>query len=180
VARTWIKRYVARYLPLGVRVWVTRSHLVCLWFTRGGFCYSGRYLRFLSEDGSDQLAQLWATVHGGPMKRKDLSKSKSSLLHADPNGLTQAFPKLAEFMTSATFDGGKEKRDSPTVTIWATSGTWRASIKDRAEDLVLWLSAPTIGELLGLLEEFVLSAEAPWRHDAQGHEREGKRVKKGT
>jgi len=114
------------------------------------------------------------------MKRKDLSKSKSSLLHADPEGLAKSFPKLSEFLTAATFDGSKDRRESPTVTIWATSGTWRASVKDRAEGLVLWLSAPTVLELLGMLEDFCLSAEAPWRHDQDGHQRDGKRVKKGS
>jgi len=114
------------------------------------------------------------------MKRKDLSKSKSTLLHADPTGLKESFPKLAEFLTAATFEGSKDRRESPTVTFWATGGSWRASVKDRAEGLVLWLSAPEVGELLSMLEEFVLSAEAPWRHDQEGHQRDGKRVKKGS
>lgn len=112
------------------------------------------------------------------MKRKDLSKMKSPLLHASTDGLAKSFPKLAEFMTTATFEGGKDRRESPTVTIWAAGGTWRASVKDRAEGLVLWLSAPDVLELFGMLEEFVLSAEAPWRHDDQAHERNGKRVQK--
>jgi len=112
------------------------------------------------------------------MKRKDLAKMKSPLLHASADGLAKTFPKLAEFMTSAVFDGSKDRRDSPTVTIWATSGPWRARVKDRAEGLVLWLSAPDVMELLGMLEEFVLSPEAPWRHDEQSHERNGKRVQK--
>jgi len=114
------------------------------------------------------------------MKRKDLAKSKSALLHADPEGLSKSFPKLAEFLTAATFEGSKDRRESPTLTIWATAGTWRASVKDRAEGLVLWLSAPHLLELLGMLEDFCLSPEAPWRHDEQGHQREGKRVKKGS
>jgi len=114
------------------------------------------------------------------MKRKDLSKSRSTLLHADPEGMAKSFPKLSEFLTAAVFDGSKERRESPTITFWATGGTWRASVKDRAEGLVLWLSAPGVGELLAMLEDFVLSPEAPWRHDDNGHERNGKRVKKGS
>jgi len=114
------------------------------------------------------------------MKRKDLSKSKSSLLHADPEGLAKTFPKLSEFLTAATFEGSKDRRESPTITFWATGGTWRVSVKDRAEGLVLWLSAPSVMELLSMLEDFVLSTEAPWRHDDQAHQRDGKRVKKGS
>jgi hypothetical protein len=180
VARATIHRYVDRYFPLGVRVWVTPTRLVLLWVTRDGRTYSGRCLPFLSQDGDNQLAQVWASIHGGPMKRKDLAKSKSATLHADPDGLSQAFPKLSEFMTAAVFEGSKDRRESPTVTFWATGGSWRASVKDRAEGVVLWLSAPNIGELLAMMEEFVLSAEAPWRHDQEQHERNGKRVKKLT
>jgi len=180
VARTTIHRLVDRYFPLGVRVWVTRHRLVLLWSTREGHVYAGRCLRFLSPNGDDQLAQVWASIHEGPMKRKDLSKSASSLLHADPSGLKEAYPKLCEFLTSATFEGSKDRRVSPTITFWATGGTWRASVKDREEGLVLWLSAPDVRELLMMLEEFVLCTDAPWRHDDQAHERNGKRAKKGS
>lgn len=140
--------------------------------------YRGRSLCFLRQGADNQVAEVWAAVWGITMKRKDLSKSKSALLHADPDGFKQSFPKLAEFMTAAMFEGGKERRESPTVTLWATGGSWRASVKDRAESLVLWLSAPNVGELLAMLEDFVLEPTAPWRHDEQGHERDGKRRKK--
>jgi len=171
---------VARYIPLNVRVWVTRSRLVLLWSDRSGRVYAGRSLPWLSEDGQHQLTQLWSSIWEGPMKRKDLAKSKSALLHADPSGLDKTFPKLSEFMTAAVFDGSKERRESPTVTFWATGGAWRASVKDRAEGLVLWLSAPNLMELMAMMEDFVLSTEAPWRHDDQAHSQNGKRVKKGS
>lgn len=112
------------------------------------------------------------------MKRKDVARMAGVRLHASPEQLRSTYPNLAEFMTAGFYDGGKEPRQAPTVTIWAGGGLWRASVKDRAESLVLWLSAPEPLELLALLEEFVLSAAAPWRHDDQEHERNGKRVKK--
>jgi len=180
VAGAWIRRFRDRYFPMGVSVWVTRDRMVLLRTARGGHVLSGRSLPWLSQDAVGQCAEVWHTIWGDLMKRKDLSKSKSALLHADPDGLAKTFPKLAEFMTAATFDGGKDRRDSPTVTIWAAGGTWRASVKDRAEGLVLWLAAPFIAELLSMLEDFVLSPEAPWRHDEQGHPRDGKRAKKGS
>lgn len=114
------------------------------------------------------------------MKRKDLTKMKGVLLHADPGDLAGDFPQLAEFMTAAVYEGGKDRRESPTVTIWAASGQWKASVKDRAEGLVLWLAADTLRNLLVLLDSFVLEPGAPWRHDEYGHERNGKRVKKGS
>lgn len=173
-------RYRDRLFPRNLSVWVKRASCVLLWHTRTGCCYAGRCLPLVSETADAQYSELWALIHGGPMKRKDIDKVKSARVHADASGVKENFPNLAEFLTAAVFEGSKERRESPTVTIWATGGTWRASVKDRAEGLVLWLSAPHFGELLAMLEDFCLSAEAPWRHDDQSHERNGKRVKKAT
>jgi len=148
--------------------------------TRTGFVVRGRCLPLLSEDADSQRAEIWSHIWGDLMKKKNLAKSTAALYHAEPSELKTSFPNLAEFMTAATYDGGKERRESPTVTFWCTSGTWRASVKDRAEGLVLWLSAPGIGELLTMLDDFVLSEAAPWRHDEDSHQRNGKRLKKGT
>jgi len=132
----------------------------------------------LSEGVDNQIAEIWSLIWGDLMKNKNLAKNGSPLTHAEAAELKAAFPNLPEFMTAATYDGGKERRESPTVTFWCTAGTWRASVKDRAEGLVLWLSAPSVKELLTMLDDFVLSEAAPWRHDEQSHERNGKRVKK--
>lgn len=175
-----IKEYRDRYLPVSVRVWVSRSRFVLLWRSRAGYVFAGRCLPFLSQTADDQVGEIFTQVWSEQMKRKDLAKSKSLASHADPLELKKSYPSLAEFMTAATFEGSKDRRESPTVTLWATGGTWRASIKDRAEGLVLWLSAPLISELLLMMESFVLSAEAPWRHDDQDHARNGKRKQKGS
>lgn len=174
VAREW----VVRLFPRGCRVWVTPGGFSVLWFTRLGFLYSGTWREFQSPGFREQQREVWQVVHGGPMKRKDPKKLVASRTHADPSDLVKTFPHLAEFFTAAVFDGSNDPRESPTVTLWCSGGLWRASVKDRAEGLVLWLSAPGVLELLHMLEDFCLSAEAPWRHDDQSHERNGKRVKK--
>jgi len=180
VANRSIVEYRDRYFPPGVRVWVTRSRVVLLRTTRGGHCVCGRCVPWLSEGVENQESQVWSLIWGDIVKKKNLEKSRTALQHADPSDLKATFPKLAEFMTAASYDGGKERRESPTITLWCTSGSWRASVKDRAEGLVLWLTAPGIAELLTMLDEFVLSEAAPWRHDDNDHERNGKRVKKGS
>lgn len=114
------------------------------------------------------------------MKKKDVSKLPGVKYHASPDQIAKTYPNLAEFMTAAVFDGGKEARQSPTVTFWCSGGLWRASVKDREESLILWLTADSPIELIALLEDFCLSPHAPWRHDDVEHERNGKRVKKGS
>lgn len=159
-------------------MFVSRSGAALLWVTLQGRVYSGRFVSFLSEDGEDQREQLWSLIHEGPMKRKDRTACPGLGTHASGKGLEDTHPSLAEFMTSAEFEGESGRRESPTVTVWCAGGEWKASVKDRAEGLVMWLSAPTWMELWQLVELMCLEAEAPWRHDDQQHPRDGKRVKK--
>jgi hypothetical protein len=140
--------------------------------------YAGVCSQFVAENAALQKAQLMARLWEGPMKRKSLEELKGIRLHADPVGLCEIYPSLAEFMTVATFesDGKVERREAPTVTTWCSGGQWKCSVKDRAEGLVLWLSAESWVQLLQMIEMFVLEPSAPWRHD-EG-EFNGKRVKK--
>lgn len=113
------------------------------------------------------------------MKRKAIDKGKRVRQLADPSGLEKTHPRLADWMTSGWFEDTKEPRLGPTLTIWCVSGEWRASMKDRAEQLVCWLSAPTYAELMEMADAFCQSAEAPWRHDETGTPEKGKRAKGG-
>lgn len=114
------------------------------------------------------------------MKRKPRSELKSVRWHAEQDKLLKSYPALSEFMTAAVYEDGDEVRESPTVTLWASGGQWKCSVKDRAESLVMWLSAESLADLLRLLEQFVLEPEGPWRHDDMAHERNGKRVRKSS
>jgi hypothetical protein len=113
------------------------------------------------------------------MKRKAIDKGKRVRQLADPAGLDKAHPRLAEWMTCGWFEDTKEPRLGPTLTVWCVSGEWRASLKDRAEQLVCWLSATTYAELMEMADAFCQSGEAPWRHDEQGTPEKGKRAKGG-
>jgi len=151
-----------------------------LWASRAGFPYAWDRFRLLTSGADRQASEVMARVWEGPMKRKDVSKIPGALRHASPDQIVKTYPHLAEFMTAAVFDGGKESREAPTITFWCNGGLWRASVKDREESLVLWMSAESPAQLFALLEEFCLNPAAPWRHDDVQHERNGKRTKKGS
>lgn len=112
------------------------------------------------------------------MKRKDSSSMKSLVTHASGSGLVEQFPNLAEFMTCAVFEGSNERRDAPTLTFWAQGGLWKAAVKDKAEGLVMFLSAETFLDLVQLIELYVLEAEGPWRYDELASPQKGKRVER--
>lgn len=165
-------------MPKCCRVFVSRSRYVVLWLDRSGRVYGGVCRPFAALDADSQKAQLMESIWEGPMKRKTLEQLAGVRLHADPKGLLETHPSLAEFMTAATFEGSDkvERRESPTLTVWCAGGQWKASVKDRAEGLVMWLSSETWSGLLQMIDLFVLEVDAPWRHD-EG-ELNGKRVRK--
>lgn len=178
VAARRCREWKWRYLPRSVRVWVTRRAYAVLFITRHGYTIRGVCLPFLSGDAGPQRGEIMRTIWGcQAMKRKDPKKVKTLATHASSDGLKE-WPSLCEWLTAARFEGSEERRESPTLTIWCAGGQWRASLKDRAEGLVMWLSAATLPELAQLAELLCLSPEGPWRHDEQSHERNGKRVKK--
>jgi hypothetical protein len=161
-------------------VWVTPFHFYVRWSNQNHFAYSWQLEQFHTATAERQVSEIMAVVWGGPMKRKDVARLPGVKVHADPGALKGKFPNVAEFLTAAVFDGGKEARIAPTVTIWAAGGQWKLNVKDREEKLVLWLSADDPMQLLVMLEEFCLSPQAPWRHDDQEHASNGKRVKKSS
>jgi len=163
-----------------VRVWVTRSLVFVLRIDRGGRVYRGHVLPsvFTSVDDAKRriAARLW---EDDAMKRKAIDKGKRVRQLADPAGLDKTHPRLAEWMTCGWFEDTKEPRLGPTLTLWCVGGEWRGSLKDRAEQLVCWMSAPTYGELMEMADAFCQSGEAPWRHDETGTPEKGKRAKGG-
>jgi len=173
-----IRRYRDRYFPRGTECWVSRDCCALLFSVRGGFLLGGLLHRFRACDAASQTSEIWKLIHErNDMKPKSVSSSSGSRTHADPGELLAPYPSLSEFLTCAAYEDGS-RRESPTLTLWATSGQWKLSVKDRAESLVMWLSAASLQELLQMAELFVLEESAPWRHDDQASPDKGKRVRK--
>lgn len=156
-------RWSWKYLPKNVKVYVSRDWYVVLWSDWFGRTDGGAFGRFVATEFQGQKEEVIARIWEGKMRRKSLEQLRGVRLHGDPKGLLELYPNLAEFMTAGCFeqDGKTELRESPTVTIWCAGGQWRASVKDRAEGLVMWLAAESAIDLLQVLELFVLDADAP-------------------
>lgn len=175
-----VLEYRGKYLPRGVRCFVTRSHFALHWTASCGVVYDGVFREFSTAAAEPQLYEVFTCIWGRKMKRKDRNELRTADRHAEPGPLLATFPNLSEFLTAAVFEDTRDRRESPTVTVWAVGGQWKLAVKDRAEGLVLWLTAESLLEVLQLLELYCLEPSAPWRHDDQSHERNGKRVGKKT
>lgn len=151
----------------GVRVFVREDGFVLLYHARQGFVYRGRCVPFLRCGSEPQRMEVSEAVWGDrAMKKKSTRSGAAARLHASPDLLKGHYPKLAEFLTSGVYDDG-ERREAPTVTIWAAGGQWKCILKDRGEQLVMWLSAERLLELMKMAEDMCLEEDGPWRVDDQ-------------
>jgi len=172
--RQWRNHPWDRYLQL----WFTRRVVFVLWSDRQGKVYRGRVVRPMRDDVQSVKSAVAEVIWGvDAMRRKKVDEVKRRQELASPAGLKDTHKRLAEWLTSGWFEDTKEARIGPTITFWCVSGEWRAALKDRAESLVLWLSAPTFSELMEMADAMCQSSEASWRHDEQGGLDKGKRVK---
>lgn len=174
------RRLVDRNFPVGLSVWLCRSHYCLLCRARTGHVYSCSVVRFVSEDGDEQLAQLWSSIHEGRMKKPIIDSPSRPVNHAVSAEVQKRWPALHEWLTAATWEEDGTARTAPTLTLWAHQGQWKVVLRDREVGVVMWLSADNLPELMKLADGLVLTEGAPWRHDQEGHERNGKRVKKSS
>jgi hypothetical protein len=114
------------------------------------------------------------------MKRPSPQSVANSVDHASSAEVKKRWPALHEWLTAGRFEEDGAVRAAPTVTIWAAGGQWKGCLRDKELGLVLWLGADTLSKLVDLADGIVLSPDCPWRHDDNQHERNGKRVKKGS
>jgi hypothetical protein len=161
-------------------VWVSRSVFYCGRGTRTGYLLHSALVPFVSEDGESQLVELWSYIWGVVMKRPPKNSAARPVDHASSAEVKKGWPSLHEWLTCARWEDDGADRQSPTLTVWAQSGQWKLCLRDRDQSRVLWLGAASLVELVDLADGIVLSPDAPWRHDDDAHERNGKRIKKSS
>jgi hypothetical protein len=161
-------------LPRNSWVWAGKGWIWLECRNKLGWRWLSWFERVSFRSEEELSCYLSNLVERAKMKRKNVQESERVKVHANPMPLAADFPNLAEWMTAASFDGEDGGRAAPSITIFCMSGEWRASLKDKEEGLVMWLSAQTADDLLLLAEQMVSAEGAPWRHD-EGP-REGKRV----
>lgn len=149
-------------------MFVSEVGFAVLYATRLGFTYRGRWLPFTVDGSQEQKLQVSRCVwEGREVKKKKSKAGDAARLHASPDLLKGHYPNLAEFLTTGVYEDG-ERRESPTITLWASGGQWKAILKDRAEGLVMWLSEEKLLALLMMAEQMCLEEDGPWRVDDQG------------
>lgn len=97
---------------------------------------------------------------------------------AEPDGLIGEFPLLAEYLTATFYEGEPVgSRQTGTLLVFAQDGSWRAVLRDRAENRCLWVTAATWEDLLPALENALGDPSSIWRADRVGGAPEATRQK---
>lgn len=77
------------------------------------------------------------------------------------------WPTLVEWLTRLTWEDG-EKRKTGTAMVLAENGVWKVWLHDRDGARSAWLSAGTLQDLIGVVEDALLNDSLTWRDDAKG------------
>lgn len=139
--------------------------------------YAGDYVRVIRE--SDGQVVGWGRVKAGfrltatwdqweeeimgflkKVAAKDRAKMKS------PSGEGKAwadkYPALWEYLTRTEYEGGAA-RTTATLNLSLSEGLIKAALNDRDNERTLWVSGPSIPEVLAALEELLASDKGEWR-----------------
>lgn len=96
----------------------------------------------------------------------------------DP-GLGAKYPTLWSYLTQSAWDDGSPRVTS-SLLVFVQDGIMKGLLRDREAGLCLWVAAPGLSQLLGVLETNLGSSAADWRVDReQGKGQTAKRVKRG-
>lgn len=119
-----------------------------------------------------QLMPDWR-VHVAKFVRRYQDDEKGSLTSgkADTSGIAEKYPALAEHLSLDWIDGGV--RTTSTLTLTVDGGRWRASLRDRDNGVVCWVTGDTFDGTLGLLERGIVDGSLDWRVDQYAPARRG-------
>lgn len=123
----------------------------------------------------------WTTLkgeleRGAYVKKKEKKGGQSATRSATDEGFARDHPVLYDYLTTTCWDDDpKQPRQTSTLLIFAADGCWKCCLRDRAECCCCWCAAPTIGELLAVVERELGDGTAVWREDRLSGAAEAKR-----
>lgn len=135
-----------------------------------GECYANRRGRSNKKGhyGYRKYPSIWSgdmgRFIGKPTPSSGASRPASKVV---PDDFAKKHPALWEYLTVDSYDDGTA-REVATLLLFTEDGLFKACLNDRATSRTCWMSATTVGGLLGLLEEALQGDNAEWRTKREG------------
>lgn len=102
-------------------------------------------------------------VAGMGFKRRDPAKSPDKLANAWDDLVDQKdYPNIFAFLTETKYDDGKP-RMTGSFSVWTQQGVLKASINDRDTSNVCYVEAPSLQELIALIEQAICNDGTEWK-----------------
>lgn len=97
------------------------------------------------------------------MKKPTAGKGKTGQAGSCPDAkLMKAYPTLVEYLVTVKWDDGSA-RERSTVTLFIEDGSVKLALNDRDLSRSLYVTADSLDEALGALEEALKDDSADWR-----------------
>lgn len=128
--------------------------------------------------GASDWTQLKGELElGAHMKRKERKHGEGQSRTAEDRDFQAEHPELYDYLTASCYDDDpKQPRITSTLLVFAADGCWKACLRDRSEGVCCWCAAPSVVELLAVLERSLKDGTAVWRLDRATGAPEAKRV----
>lgn len=155
--------------PLGVA-------LVCRWR------YTGNTLRTALLRGvaiADLEREAWEeTLMSFLEKSRPKTAERGVMVKPADDDFKRRYPALHEYLTADCYPDGSPRKTS-TVNVFVDQDGWKASLKDRDREIILFATDRSFLGVLEALESLVTSDNPPWRDDRwSGQKGGGKNGKK--
>jgi hypothetical protein len=95
-----------------------------------------------------------------------------------PDGWAGAHPRLFEHLTQTAWPDGTTRQTS-SLTIFVDGGQFKAVLKDKDEELCLWMAALAFEDIFVGLELALSDERTVWRLDRAANGGKSSRVQKG-
>lgn len=101
-----------------------------------------------------------------PLKRREGTPMGAVVAALEmPPLFAKKWPVLAEFLVATQFEDGSPRAPAE-VKLGVRNGSWQVTVYDVEQAARVTVNAPSLEHALGLMEQLLGVAEAPWEHDA--------------
>ena len=100
------------------------------------------------------------------MKKREKKNAGATFRAAVDEQFATDYPTLYDYLTATCYDDDRSQpRVVSTLLIFGQDGCWKACLRDRTEGCCCWCAAPSVLELLGVLDRELADGTAVWRED---------------
>lgn len=161
----------------GIRVYDLGGQLVFTWFARRMVPVRMVCLPYRVGGGWSEYDRLEHEAYMALSKNGSGHRRVAGAVALNDPDAQREFPTLWDHLTQTRWEDGTARIPS-TLMIFVADGMVKVMLRDRAEGLCLWVSAPNLASVWDAIELSLSDPSVEWRMDRQMEGQKASRVKK--